>query len=88
MSENTKSDGATRRSVLIGAVGAIPLITLGATGAQAAKLKQAAVRYQSSPKDGKQCSNCNLFVPPNSCKSVDGVITPTGWCVLWVKKPG
>ena len=49
-------------------------------------MSQTAVRYQESPKDGKQCDGCNLFVAPGSCKSVDGAISPTGWCALWVKK--
>ena len=51
-------------------------------------MAQTAVRYQATPKDGKQCSGCNLFVAPNACKSVDGTIAPTGWCALWVKKAG
>jgi hypothetical protein len=61
---------------------------MGATGAQAAKLSQTAARYQDSPKGDKKCANCNLFVPPNACKSVDGTISPNGWCALWVKKAG
>ena len=87
MSEEMKSAYVSRRTVLIGAAGAVPLLALGATGAKAAKLAQTAVRYQTTPKDGKQCSNCNLFVAPSSCKSVDGTISPTGWCTLFVKKP-
>jgi len=83
--ENMKSGGVSRRTVLIGAV---PLIALGATGAEAAKLAQSAVRYQATPKDGKQCSGCNLFIAPNACKSVAGEISPNGWCALWVKKAG
>ena len=51
-------------------------------------MAQTAVRYQQSPKDGKQCSGCNLFVAPNACKTVDGTISPSGWCALWVKKAG
>ncbi len=78
----------SRRTVLIAAAGAAPLLALGATGANAAKLAQRAVKYQASPKDGKQCDACNLFVAPNSCKSVAGEIAPTGWCSLWVKKAG
>ena len=88
MSEQTKSDGVSRRTILIGAAGAVPLLALGTTGAEAAKLSQSAARYQATPKDSKQCSNCNLFLPPNACKSVDGTISPSGWCVLWVKKAG
>ena len=88
MSKETNSPCVSRRTVLIAAAGAVPLLALGATGAKAAKLAQSAVRYQDSPKDGKQCDGCNLFVAPNSCKSVDGTISPKGWCALWVKKAG
>ncbi len=86
MSKFDASSCMNRRTVLIAAVGAAPLLALGATRAKAAKMAQAAVRYQATPKDGKQCDGCNLFIAPNACKSVDGTIAPTGWCALWVKK--
>jgi hypothetical protein len=73
----------TRRAVLMAAAGA-PLLALG--GARAAALAPAAVSYQATPKDGKQCSDCKLFIAPRSCKSVSGDIAPEGWCKLWVKK--
>ena len=88
MTNRTTLESVSRRTVLIAAAGAAPLLALGATGANAAKLAQSAVKYQASPKDGKQCDGCNLFVAPNSCKSVAGEISPTGWCALWVKKAG
>ncbi len=88
MSEKPMSNDFNRRTVLIGAAGAVPLLALGATGARAAKLAQSAVRYQDSPKEGKRCDGCNLFIAPNACKSVDGTISPSGWCALWVKKAG
>ncbi len=88
MIDQTTPSCVSRRTVLIAAAGAAPLLALGATGANAAKLAQSAVKYQASPKDGKQCDGCNLFVAPNSCKSVAGTIAPTGWCSLWVKKAG
>jgi hypothetical protein len=88
MSDQDKSACVSRRTVLIAAVGAAPLLALGATTANAAKLAQSAVKYQASPKDSKQCDGCNLFVAPKSCKSVAGDISPTGWCALWVKKAG
>jgi hypothetical protein len=78
--------GLNRRALLLAAAGAAPLLAIGASGARAAGLPQSAVGYQTSPKDGKQCDGCNFFVAPNSCKSVAGEITPTGWCKLWVKK--
>ena len=85
MKESNSSSCVSRRTVLIGAASAVPL-ALGATSAKAAKMAQSAVRYQATPKDGKQCSDCKLFVAPNACKNVEGDIAPAGWCALWVKK--
>jgi hypothetical protein len=76
----------SRRTVLLAAAGAAPLLALGVGAAKAAGLPHTAVAYQATPKDGKQCDQCNFFVAPNSCKSVAGDIAPTGWCKLWVKK--
>lgn len=75
-----------RRRIIRAIIATAPLIALSGNRAQAAKLPQKAVRYQDSPKDGKRCDGCNLFVAPNACKSVDGTIAPAGWCSLWVKK--
>jgi hypothetical protein len=86
MANQTTPACVSRRTVLFAAAGAAPLLALGATDANAAKLAQTAVKYQASPKDGKQCDGCNLFVAPNSCKTVAGDISPSGWCALWVKK--
>ena len=86
MGETRNDSGLSRRTVLIAAVGAAPLLVL--TGGEAqAKLAQTAVKYQTTPKDGHQCDGCAQFVAPNACKLVDGDISPTGWCLLWVKKP-
>ena len=85
MNERCEQTGLSRRTVLIAAAAAAPALVLSTRAAQA-KMAQAAVRYQTTPKDGKQCDGCNLFVAPNACKSVDGDIAPTGWCALWVKK--
>jgi len=71
--------------VLFAAAGAAPLLALTAGSANAG-LPQTAVSYQSTPKNGQQCDGCNIFVPPNACKTVTGTIAPTGWCKLWVKK--
>ena len=75
----------SRRTVLIAAAVSASGVALVTSEAQA-KIAQAAVKYQTTPKDGKQCDACNFFVAPNSCKMVDGVITPTGYCLLWTKK--
>ena len=77
-------DKMNRRTVLIAGVGVAPLLAF--SPARAASLPPTAVSYQTTSKDGKKCSDCNLFVAPNACKSVSGVIAPTGWCKLFVKK--
>ena len=87
MSDQSKPARVSRRNVLIAAAGATPLLAL-MSGSAEAKMAQTAVKYQPTPKDGKQCSGCNLFVAPNSCKSVAGDIAPSGWCSIWVKKAG
>lgn len=85
MSDRSKSARVSRRTVLIGAAGATSFLALMNGGAEA-KMAPSSVKYQASPKDGKQCDGCNLFVAPSSCKSVAGDISPKGWCALWVKK--
>ena len=79
----------SRRTVLRGAAvaaGAVPVLLAGMNAAEAAKASQASVTYKDSPKGSQSCANCSLFVAPASCKSVDGAISPNGWCNIWVKK--
>ena len=85
MSDQSKPARLSRRTVLVTAAGVTPLLAL-MSGSAEAKIAQSAVKYQDSPKDGKQCDGCKLFVAPSACKSVDGAISPKGWCALWVKK--
>jgi hypothetical protein len=81
------SPPTTRRSLLqLGAVAAGALSLLGLSGRRAeAKVSQAAVGYQASPKGAQNCANCRLFEPPNACKQVDGAVSPNGWCKIWSK---
>ena len=54
MRETCNTSGVSRRTVLLAAAGAAPLLAL--TGEQAqAKIAQTAVHYQATPKDEKQC---------------------------------
>jgi len=58
-----------------------------AAPAAPAKVSQASVQYQTEPKDGKTCADCMHFIADsNTCKLVEGDISPTGWCALWVQK--
>ena len=43
------------------------------------------VAYQDTPKGTQNCANCKLFEAPNACKSVEGAISPSGWCKIWIK---
>ena len=65
-------------------VGGAGLVALGGEEAHA-KIAPKLVAYQETPKDGHDCKGCKLFEPPNACKSVEGVISPNGWCKLWIK---
>jgi hypothetical protein len=49
------------------------------------KLTQGDVAYQPRPKGARRCGNCRVFVPPNACNSVQGRISPAGWCNIWRK---
>jgi hypothetical protein len=83
-----KDKRISRRVVLRGAAvaaGAVPVLLAGMNAAEA-KASQASVQYKDSPKGDQSCANCRLFEPPAACKSVDGTISPNGWCMIWVKK--
>jgi len=85
------SGGNSRNGVSAGSTvlaGASP--TAPAAGAAPAapptsgKVLQASVQYQSQPKGAQKCSECRHFIAEsNTCKLVDGRISPEGWCSLW-----
>lgn len=55
--------------------------------ATTAKVPQASVQYQIKPKGDQKCSLCiNFIAESNTCKLVEGQISPEGWCTLWAKK--
>jgi hypothetical protein len=51
------------------------------------KVAKDLMKYQDKPNGDKQCSNCAQFIPNNSCKVVEGTISPQGYCIVWQKKP-
>jgi hypothetical protein len=77
----------TRRSLVASAAiaGSVPILGLS-VGPALAKVSQASVAYQDKPKGDQSCSNCTLFEAPASCKTVDGTISPDGWCRIYAKK--
>ncbi len=51
------------------------------------KVAQQVVGYQDTPHDAQRCDNCLQFQPPDACKVVEGKISPSGWCKVYVRKP-
>ena len=89
----TDQSGISRRKILAvaagaaGAVSGVAAIVGTSSPALAAKASQKSVKYQDTPKGDARCENCTLFEAPNSCKTVEGTISPEGWCMVYVKKP-
>ncbi|HUE66442.1 MAG TPA: hypothetical protein VMO78_18890 [Rhizomicrobium sp.] len=71
------------RRALFGRVvvaGAGSALLLGTALPAEAKMAQKDAGYQQMPKGDQSCSNCSLFIAPDSCPLVDGPINPQGWC--------
>ena len=66
--------------------GAVIASGLGASPANAAKMSPKAMSYQAKPNGNQRCENCANFQPPTACKVVDGMISPSGWCILYRAK--
>lgn len=88
MAQPTDHSEQTRRTLLrlASSLGAASLLAMSTDKALAAKASKASVGYQDTPKADHNCANCSLFQSPNVCKTVDGDVSPNGWCRIWVKK--
>lgn len=78
--------GMSRRGVIRAALtgAAVGLTTGTAFGAAAqGKMSPKEAEYQDAPKDIRMCATCTLFVPPKSCKVIEGDVSPNGWCKLF-----
>lgn len=69
----------------ISGFGVATIFAVAAKDAFAGKMAQKSVSYQSTPKGPLRCDNCKLWEAPNACKSVEGVIAPSGWCTIYRK---
>src|SRR5438552_4704447 len=96
--EMSNSRCVSRRSFIGGAAllagaAATPGLIVCQTALAQQKVPAASVKYQDKPNGNQQCSNCLQFVPGNAptamgtCKVVDGPISPSGYCIIWVAKP-
>jgi hypothetical protein len=64
-------------------------VTYGAlaeTAHAVTKFAQSIAGYQSKPMGSAQCSTCKSFEAPSSCKVVEGIIAPSGWCRLYAQR--
>ena len=79
------NEEATRRFVLkAGSAAVATAAGLAIAGSASAKVPQKGVQYVAvSTKPKMNCGNCANFIKPNACKTVDGVIAPTGYCMIW-----
>ena len=91
LARNNQSSTPTRRSallggtLLIGASIAFASAPLPALAVQK-KMSQKAANYQPTPKGAARCDGCALFQKPAACQTVEGVISPSGWCILYAAK--
>ena len=80
----------SRRGLLQGVACAAAGVAVAATatGALAAKKKkaQADVEYQTTPHGSEKCSNCEPFIAPNQCRTVEGPVVANGWCNVYSAK--
>jgi hypothetical protein len=81
------SAGFSRRNVLRGVACAAAVAATGER-ALAAKPKrsQADVAYQDHPHGDERCDNCEPFIPPDKCKTVEGTVAAQGWCRIYSAK--
>lgn len=89
----------SRRSLLkkalavMAGLGALPLLESIRHARAAGKLTKAEVKYQDKPNAGKDCDDCLQFIAGatpkagGTCKVVEGVISPHGYCIAFTPKP-
>lgn len=84
-----------RNGITLAAVGVVAgtgLLKSSPARAQAGKASQGVAMYQAKPHGADQCDNCIHFIPGKTpkdngtCKVVEGVIAPAGWCVMYARK--
>jgi hypothetical protein len=48
------------------------------------KMSKAKAEYQEKPSGDRECAKCIQYIAKsNTCKAVEGKISPQGWCILW-----
>lgn len=89
MTTDRTSTDLSRRTLLhlaLAGGGALIAATVTTPAVAGSKIARKAVRYQDAPKGNARCDNCRQWQAPASCKLVDGVISPSGWCSIYAPK--
>jgi hypothetical protein len=79
----------SRRGLLQGAAAAAAGVAVSTTADEALakkKKSQADVAYQDTPHGKEKCDNCEPFIPPNQCRTVEGLVSAQGWCTIYSPK--
>jgi hypothetical protein len=83
-----------KSAAIVTGLGALPGLPLTRPGfaQESAKAPRDAVKYQDTPKNNQQCSECMYYIAAGDdsdqgqCKVVQGDIAAKGWCMLFVAK--
>lgn len=52
------------------------------------KVTKASVEYRDAPNGKQKCSGCTMWIYPNQCTAVKGIISSEGWCKIYAAKGG
>lgn len=52
-----------------------------------AKISKEAATYSQHGMPKSHCGICEYFVAPNTCQKVEGVVSRSGWCKLFRRRP-
>ena len=89
MIRQDRASRVSRRDFLFVAAGSGAILGAGLIAQPAAatvKLAPKGVSYRPAPNGKQRCDNCANWQPPASCTRVDGMIVPSGWCILYTSK--
>lgn len=83
MIETNSSRRSVRRPALASGCSMWTPISMSVTNT----VQQGSVQYQATPSGVRSCGACLNFIPgSNTCKVVEGRISPQGWCNVWVAR--
>ncbi len=76
----------SRRALFCGA-GLLAASAVAPSARAASKVAQRQAGYKPHVSGAARCEKCAQFLPPASCKVVDGTIDPAGFCNFFAPRP-